>query len=152
MQPVTTSFETAGLKRISQVRVFSKAGMRRHVRACICAARQLKVAPTRIPAPLFRRTTVGSGGAYLHSGVAVDLERCAFAGNKAYDEGLAILSLGIAENIADVVFDSNAFYCLSGEYGVDDPEVRYTVQLPIQECVRDRPTCPLWVHAMQPFT
>lgn len=136
VQPVTTSFETAGLKRISLVRVFSKAGMRRHVRAYTSVRFDpLKVVPTRIPAPIFRRTTVGSGGAYLHSGVAVHLERCAFVGNRASDEGLAILSLGIAENITDVVFDSNAFYCISREYGYEANvfEVRYTAQLPIQE-------------------
>ncbi len=49
-------------------------------------------------------------------------------GNKAGDEGLAVLSLGIAENISNVVFDSNAFYCGSGTYGfemnVSQAEVR----------------------------
>ncbi len=69
-----------------------------------------------------------SGGAYLHSSVAVALERCTFVGNKAGDEGLAVLSLGIPENISDVVFDSNAFHCGSGTYGyemdVSEAEVR----------------------------
>lgn len=73
-------------------------------------------------------TAAGSGGAYLHSGVAVALERCSFVGNKAGGEGPAVLSLGIAENISDAVFDSNAFYCGSGTYGyemnVSDAEVR----------------------------
>lgn len=40
-------------------------------------------------------------------------------------------SLGIAENITDVEFDSNTFYCSSGTYGYEmdalDPEVRDTV-------------------------
>lgn len=69
-----------------------------------------------------------SGGAYLHSGVAVDLQRCTFVGNKARDEGLAIVSLGIAEKMVDIVFDSNTVYCRSGEYGfemnVSEAEVR----------------------------
>ena len=73
-------------------------------------------------------TAAGSGGAYLHSGVAVALDSCNFAGNKAGDEGLAVLSLGIAENISDVVFDSNTFSCSSGTYGyevnVSEAEVR----------------------------
>eukprot|EP00903_Cladosiphon_okamuranus_P016944 g15619.t1 len=61
----------------------------------------------------------GSGGAYLHSGVAVDLDRCTFVGNKAGEEGLAVLSLGIAENISDAEFDSNSFFCSTGTYGYE---------------------------------
>lgn len=69
-----------------------------------------------------------SGGAYLQSSVAVGIENCIFVRNRAGDEGLAILSLGSAEKISDVEFDSNAFYCSSGTYGyemdVSEAEVR----------------------------
>lgn len=76
--------------------------------------------PNHAPLP----TAEGSGGAYLHSGVAVGIENCIFVGNRAGDEGLAILSLGIAEKISGVEFDSNSFYCSSGTYGyeMDVPE------------------------------
>lgn len=51
--------------------------------------------------------------------------------NQAGEEGLAVLSLGIAENITDVVFDSNTFYCSSETYGYEmdaaDAEVRHEV-------------------------
>lgn len=59
-------------------------------------------------------TAAGSGGAYLHSGVAVDLVHSTFVGNRAGEEGLAVLSLGIAENISHLVFDSNTVFCSPG--------------------------------------
>lgn len=61
---------------------------------------------------------VGSGGAYLHSGVLVGLARSTFAGNRA-GGGLAVSSLGMMESIVNTSFESNAFYCPSGEYGHD---------------------------------
>eukprot|EP00903_Cladosiphon_okamuranus_P007092 g6891.t2 len=77
----------------------------------------------------------GSGGAYLHSGVNVDLERCTFVENQAGEEGPAVLSLGIAENVSEVVFDSNTFYCSSGTYGYEmassDPEVSGTCRFDV---------------------
>ena len=55
----------------------------------------------------------------MHSGVAVGLTRCTFVGNKAGEEGLAVLSLGIAENITEVVFSANTLHCSSGAYGYE---------------------------------
>ncbi|CAM9198462.1 unnamed protein product [Ectocarpus sp. 12 AP-2014] len=62
----------------------------------------------------------GSGGAYLHSGVLVELDRSTFVRNRARDAGLAVQSLGIVENILDTAFESNTYYCSSGEYGYED--------------------------------
>lgn len=67
------------------------------------------------------------------SGVNVALERRTFVKKQANEEGPAALSLGVADNISDVIFDSNTRYCSSGTYGYDmdalDPKVRDTVAL-----------------------
>ncbi len=127
----TTSFKTAGLKPISQVGAYQQRKQPLVLlRSCHAPDDQFK--SLSVSCFIFdlrqRRqnlklislsTAAGSGGAYLHSGVVLALERCTFVRNNAGDEGLAILSLGIAENISDVVFDSNAFYCGSGSYGYE---------------------------------
>lgn len=96
-------------------------------------------------------TAAGSGGAYLHSGVAVDLDRCTFVGNKAGEEGLAVLSLGIAENISDAEFDSNSFFCSTGTYGYEmeqtEAEVIHGWLFPKHEVpVCDRATFSVWTR------
>lgn len=76
----------------------------------------------RIPLPStdrFPLFTAVSGGAFLHSGVLVGLQRTNFLENTAGEDGLAIMSLGIAENFTDVTFAANKFYCPAGEYGHD---------------------------------
>lgn len=60
-----------------------------------------------------------SGGAILHSGVLVGLHGTTFHENRAGEDGLAIMSLGIAENFTDVTFSGQTFFCPAGEYGVD---------------------------------
>lgn len=62
---------------------------------------------------------VGSGGAYLHSGLLVSLADTTFVGNRAGAAGLAVSSLGIIENVTDTTFESNTYYCQSGQYGYD---------------------------------
>lgn len=42
-----------------------------------------------------------------------------FVENKAGDDGPAVLSLGIAENVSNVTFDANTFYCSAGQYGYE---------------------------------
>lgn len=61
----------------------------------------------------------GSGGAYLHSGIAVNLQNCTFVRNRAGGEGIAVLSLGMVEKMSSVDFDSNTKYCRSGTYGLE---------------------------------
>lgn len=67
-------------------------------------------------------TTEATGGGYLHSGVLVELNRTTFMFNRAGAAGLAVQSLGIAENIVNTTFDSNTFFCSSGQYGYDIDE------------------------------
>ena len=62
--------------------------------------------------------TEGSGGAYIHSGVLVRMDGSTFD-NKAGEDGRAILSLGIAENISEITLDANTFYCSAGLYGYE---------------------------------
>lgn len=137
--PVTTSSETAGLKTTSQVGVYQKREKCIRVRfaplqvtfafalGCVSHIRPLKMATSPSLPPF--SVAAGSRGAYLHSGVAVALERCTLAGNKAGDEGLAVLSPGTIRKLSDVVFDSNTFYCTSRTYGyemdVSEAEVRH---------------------------
>ncbi|CAM9477686.1 unnamed protein product [Ectocarpus fasciculatus] len=66
---------------------------------------------------------LGSGGAYLHSGLLVNLDNTTFVGNRAGSAGLAVSSLGILENVTDTTFESNTYYCQSGQYGYDISEV-----------------------------
>ena len=65
------------------------------------------------------------GGALLHSGVLVALTGCTFELNMAGEDGLAVMSLGIAENISALSFRNNSFFCPSGKYGFteDDSEL-----------------------------
>ncbi|CAN0451257.1 unnamed protein product, partial [Ascophyllum nodosum] len=65
------------------------------------------------------------GGALLHSGVLAALTGCTFEYNMAGEDGLAVMSLGIAENISALSFRNNSFSCPSGKYGLteDDSEL-----------------------------
>lgn len=71
-----------------------------------------------------------AGGAFLHSGVLVGLRSTDFFENMAGEDGLAIMSLGIAETFSNVTFEANTFHCPPGEYGHDvdqfDDEVNMT--------------------------
>ena len=114
---------SAGTRRAHTFSSFPLGNMRSFQNRYICTNM------SALPLPL----AAGSGGAYLHSGVNVGLERCTFVENQAGEEGPAVLSLGIAENVSDVAFDSNTLYCRSGTYGYEmdasDPEVRHTITL-----------------------
>ena len=37
----------------------------------------------------------------------------------AGEDGLAVMSLGLVNNITDLTFQNNAFFCASGKYGLD---------------------------------
>ena len=65
------------------------------------------------------------GGALLHSGVLVALTGCTFESNMAGEDGLAVMSLGIAENLSALSFQNNFYICPSGKYGFteDDNEL-----------------------------
>ena len=58
------------------------------------------------------------GGAILHSGVLVALTGCTFGWNMAGEDGIAVMSIGIAEHISASSFQNNLFFCASGEYGL----------------------------------
>lgn len=83
-------------------------------------AQKLDTLPTHPP---ITALTAVSGGAFLHSGVARGLYATTFVQNKAGEAGPAVMSLGIAENFSDVVFDGNTFHCEVGEYGSDISEL-----------------------------
>lgn len=57
-----------------------------------------------------------SGGAFLHSGVLVELSGTTFENNTAGEDGPAVMSLGQAHNISNVNFDGNTLYCGVGYY------------------------------------
>lgn len=57
------------------------------------------------------------------SGVTRELYSTTFANNNAGEAGPAVMNLGIAENISDVVFRGNTFHCDVGEYGFDMSEL-----------------------------
>ena len=67
------------------------------------------------------------GGALLHSGVLVALIGCTFDSNMAGEDGLAVMSLGLVNNITDLTFQNNSLFCTSGTYdleeGSDEDEV-----------------------------
>lgn len=46
-----------------------------------------------------------------------------FVGNRAGVAGLAVMSLGIVEDMSYTTFETNTFYCPSGQYGYDKFEV-----------------------------
>eukprot|EP00752_Nemacystus_decipiens_P017814 g15971.t2 len=85
-----------------------------------------------------------SGGGFLHSGVLVELRNTNFFNNTAGEDGLAIMSLGIAENFFNVTFKANTFYCPPGEYGHDvdqsDDEVSGTCRFEVV-CSRCAASC-----------
>ena len=57
------------------------------------------------------------GGALLHSSTLVALTESTFESNSAGEDGLAVMSLGLAENITALAFRNNTFSCDSGKYG-----------------------------------
>lgn len=83
------------------------------------------IAPSRCNLFFIRFTAEGSGGAYLHSGVLVGLRGSTFAGNRAGDAGLAIMSHGMVEHDSyeNTSFKSNTYYCASGQYGYEVTEI-----------------------------
>lgn len=83
-------------------------------------AQMLDTLPTHPPKSA---VTAVSGGAFLHSGVTRGLYATTFVENKAGEAGPAVMSLGIAENMSDVVFDGNTFHCEVGEFGSDISEL-----------------------------
>ena len=60
------------------------------------------------------------GGALLHSGVLVSFTNCTFESNMAGEDGLAVMSLGMAEDISALSFRNNSFFCASGTYGLTE--------------------------------
>ena len=62
--------------------------------------------------------SASQGGALLHSGVLVALTGSFFESNMAGKDGLAVMSLGLAEKIANSSFRKNSFFCASGKYGL----------------------------------
>ena len=38
----------------------------------------------------------------------------------AGEDGLAVMSLGGANNIANLTFQNNSFFCASGKYGLEE--------------------------------
>lgn len=107
-------------------------------------------------------TAGSSGGAYLHSGVVVVIKNATFVENRAGDSGLAIMSLGIVENMFDTTFESNTYSCPSGKYGYDIDEedmdeeqtevtmLQYQSCLPmIQYCSRFSRMCHLFLSTLR---
>ena len=68
--------------------------------------------------PFFFGLSAAQGGDLLHSGVLVALTGSIFESNMAGKDGLAVMSLGMAEKIADSSFRNNSFFCASGKYGM----------------------------------
>lgn len=102
----------------------------------------VRIAMTNQPPPVFFffYATETSGGAFLHSGVVISMQSVTFVENRAGEAGLAIMSLGIIEDMYDTRFESNTYYCPSGRYGYDKMEVmvRCPVVVP-----------PRWVHVCE---
>ena len=38
----------------------------------------------------------------------------------AGEDGLAVMSLGLINNITDLTFQNNSFFCASGKYGLEE--------------------------------
>eukprot|EP00904_Undaria_pinnatifida_P012520 jgi/Undpi1/8399/HiC_scaffold_25.g10867.m1 len=60
-----------------------------------------------------------SGGGIFHTGF-LHLARTNFEANRAGSDGTAVMSIGILEQLSDVVFSGNAYECPVGEYGYID--------------------------------
>ena len=63
------------------------------------------------------------GGALLLSGVLVDFTGCSFDSNMAGEDGLAVMNLGVVNNISDLAFLKNSVFCSSGKYGLEEDAV-----------------------------
>lgn len=57
-----------------------------------------------------------SGGAIFHTG-SMRVVNTSFVANKARIEGAAVMSIGVLEELTNVLFSDNAYYCGAGEYG-----------------------------------
>ena len=64
-----------------------------------------------------------SGGAIYHTG-SLRLSKTNFVANEVGVEGPAIISIGVLEEMSNVIFSENTFDCRAGEYGyIDKNEV-----------------------------
>ena len=81
---------------------------------------------------------VDHGGAFLHSGVLVALINCTFEYNMAGEDGLAVMSVGIAEKISALSFRNNSFSCTEGKYGLAEDLVEVRPVLPDVQICRGR--------------
>ena len=63
----------------------------------------------------------------MHSGTLEALTGCIFESNMAGRDGLAVTIFGLVDDITNLTFRTNSFYCASGKYGLvrDNDEVRY---------------------------
>ena len=78
-----------------------------------------------------------SGGGIFHTGF-LHLAQTSFEANRAGSDGTAVMSIGILEQLSNVVFSGNAYECPIGEYGyIDDAEVRnMCLYLCVDVCTR----------------
>ena len=86
------------------------------------ALEKLLVERTRPPLRLTARSvdlTETSGGAIFHTG-SMRVFNTSFVANKAGVEGPAVMSVGFLEEMSNVSFSENAFFCRVGEYGYLD--------------------------------
>ena len=67
------------------------------------------------------------GGALLHTGTLEALTECTFKSNMAGEDGLAVMSLGIINYIADLTFKNNSFFCASGKYSLEEDSYQIEV-------------------------
>ena len=58
------------------------------------------------------------GGALLHFGTLEALTDCTFESNMAGEDGVAVTIFGLVDNITNLTFRDNSFYCASGKYGL----------------------------------
>ena len=71
--------------------------------------------------------TETSGGAIFHTG-SMRVFNTSFVANKAGDEGPAVMSVGFLEEMSNVSFSENAYFCRVGDYGyLDKSEARRMV-------------------------
>lgn len=47
------------------------------------------------------------------------MDNATFVKNRSGDAGLAVMSLGIVEDMSNITFESNTYYCRSGTYGYE---------------------------------
>lgn len=64
-------------------------------------------------------TATSSGGALVHAGVMQEISDSEFKGNRAGNEGPAVLSLGQIDYMGGVTFDDNDFFCQEGTFSME---------------------------------